>query len=332
MRHFQTETDGRHLIVFTDHKPILGAFKAPHAQPYDPIAAQHIQEISMWTSDIRYITGKSNAVADWLSRPADVPIGAAYDLPTMMSVDGLAVDLVDHKLLARDQQTCQDIQAHKEGKMPKSVQVADVPFSAEVTLFCEVSRQKPRPVVPKPWREQIMRLFHQISHGGQKDTINKVSNAYYWPRMNQDISEYVKQCQNCQAVKSFKTVRPEQHSIHVPDQRFSSIQVDIVGPLPPSEGNRYLLTIWDRTSRWLEALPLIEANAHNCCLAFINGWIQRFGLPKIVTSDNGNTFVAQIWQGLHQHLGIKVEYTPPPYHRSSRGGGSSENIAILRLV
>ena len=156
-----------------------------------------------------------------------------------------------------------------------------------------------------------MRLFHQISHGGQKDTINKVSNAYYWPRMNQDISEYVKQCQNCQAVKSFKTIRPEQHSIHVPDQRFSSIQVDIVGPLPPSEGNRYLLTIWDRTSRWLEALPLIEANAHNCCLAFINGWIQRFGLPKIVTSDNGNTFVAQIWQGLHQHLGIKVEYTPP---------------------
>ena len=173
--------------------------------------------------------------------------------------------------------------------------------------------------MPKPWREQVMRILHQISHGGQKDTIAKVSNAYYWPKMRQDVSEFVKQCQDCQAVKSYKTIRPPQSNIAVPDQRFSSVQVDIVGPLPPSEGYRYLLTVWDRTSRWLEALPLMEANAKNCCLAFINGWIQRFGLPKIVTSDNGNTFVAQLWQGLHQHLGIKVEYTPP-YHPSSLGG------------
>ena len=79
--------------------------------------------------------------------------------------------------------------------MPKSVQIADVPFSAEVTLFCEVSANKPRPLVPKPWREQVMRILHQISHGGQKDTIAKVSNAYYWPKMRQDVSEFVKQCQ-----------------------------------------------------------------------------------------------------------------------------------------
>ena len=67
--------------MFTDHKPIIGAFKAPNSQPYDPIAQQHIQEISNFTNDIRYVTGKSNAVADWLSRPPEVPIGHAYRLP-----------------------------------------------------------------------------------------------------------------------------------------------------------------------------------------------------------------------------------------------------------
>ena len=136
----------------------------------------------MWTSDIRYITGKSNAVADWLSRPADVPIGAAYDLPAisivdvpaLASVEGLAVDLIDHRALAKGQQNCPDVQSHRNGKMPKSVQIADVPFSAGVTLFCEVSSRKPRPLVPKPWRDQVMCLLHQISHGGQKDTIAKV--------------------------------------------------------------------------------------------------------------------------------------------------------------
>ena len=30
--------------------------------------------------DIRFIAGKSNAVADWLSRPLVIPIGTAYAL------------------------------------------------------------------------------------------------------------------------------------------------------------------------------------------------------------------------------------------------------------
>ena len=59
----------------------MGAFKATHAQPYGPIAAQHIKDISMFTNDIRYLAGKSNAVADWLSRPPDLPMGIAYQAP-----------------------------------------------------------------------------------------------------------------------------------------------------------------------------------------------------------------------------------------------------------
>ena len=49
--------------------------------PYDPIATNQMVEISMWTSDVRHIKGKMNPVADALSRPADVPLGAAYRLP-----------------------------------------------------------------------------------------------------------------------------------------------------------------------------------------------------------------------------------------------------------
>ena len=193
------ETDGRHLIVFTDHMPILGAFKAPNTQPYDPIAQQHIQEISNFTNDIRYVEGKSNAVADWLSRPPDVPIGAAYDLPAMATMEGLALaagsvpavaatnelsnqlnalamEMLDHKTLARDQKECPDVANHRSGKLPKLVTMADVEFSPKVTLFCEVSQPKARPLVPKHWRDRIIRLYHQLTHAGQKDTIKKMAS------------------------------------------------------------------------------------------------------------------------------------------------------------
>ena len=85
MRFFMKETTGRHTIIFTDHKPLIGAFKHPNSQAHDPIATNHIQEVAMFTSDVRYLTGKSNNVADFLSRPHYVPLGAAYTLPTQDS-------------------------------------------------------------------------------------------------------------------------------------------------------------------------------------------------------------------------------------------------------
>ena len=104
----------------------------------------------------------------------------------------------------------------------------------------------------------------------------------------------------------------------MPDTRFSSLQVDIVGPLPPSRSHKYLLSIIDHTSRWVEALPLTEATAEQCCNAFIHGWAQRFGLPTQLRSDNGNTFVATLWRNVHKAMGIDVAYTPP-YHPASLG-------------
>ena len=67
-------------MVFTDHKAIVGSFKSPNARPNDAIASNKIMEIAQYTSDIRFLEGKANAVADWLSLPLEVPIGTSYSL------------------------------------------------------------------------------------------------------------------------------------------------------------------------------------------------------------------------------------------------------------
>ena len=92
--------------------------------------------------------------------------------------------------------------------------------------------------------------------------------------------------------------------------RFQELEVDLVGPLPPSEGHTHLLTVVDRTSRWFEALPLTKPSSDQCCDAFIRGWIRNFGIPARIISDNGNTFTSQLWADIQAKLGSIIQYTP----------------------
>ena len=49
--------------------------------------------------------------------------------------------------------------------------------------------------------------------------------------------------------------------IEVLDERFTFIHVDVVGPLPESEDKKYLLSVLDRTSKWLECFPMANTTS-----------------------------------------------------------------------
>jgi hypothetical protein len=69
IRHFRYMLEGRSFVVFTDHKPLVGAL---HRRS-DPISARqqrHLSFIAEFAPSIRHITGASNVVADILSRPS----------------------------------------------------------------------------------------------------------------------------------------------------------------------------------------------------------------------------------------------------------------------
>ena len=91
-------------------------------------------------------------------------------------------------------------------------------------------------------------------------------------------------------------------------QHLAHIHVDILGPLPSSEGYRYLLTIIDRNTRWPEAIPLRQQTADACTSGLIS-WVSRFGVPETIVSDRGANFTSKLWENLASALGTTVKHT-----------------------
>ena len=63
---------------------------------------------------------------------------------------------------------------------------------------------------------------------------------------------WCKECIPCQVSKITRHMVPELREIPVPSRRFSEVNLDIGGPLPPSQWFCYLLTMIDCNTKWIE--------------------------------------------------------------------------------
>lgn len=130
--------------------------------------------------------------------------------------------------------------------------------------------------------------------------------------MDRHIRDWVKECVNCQKSKIHRHTRSALQEFSLPSCRFEVVHIDIVGPLPvvtprgqlyPSQC-RYLLTMVDRASRWLEAAPLPDMETVTVATAFLETWISRFGVPLYVVTDRGGQFESALFQELSSMVGF----------------------------
>ena len=145
--------------------------------------------------------------------------------------------------------------------------------------------------------------------------------------MGRDTSKYVKTCHPCQTTKPTRKIIPKPKIFKVPETRFTHLHMDIVGPLPTSEGMNYLLTIVCRKSRWVEAIPMAQATSKSTCNAFLRGWLSRYGAPQEIFCDNGNTYTAGLWLDLNRILGITVTFVPR-FHQQTNGAIERQHRSI----
>ena len=296
VKHFRYFVEGRQFTLYTDHKPLIFAIGSDADR--SPRQARHLSFIAEFTTDVQHVKGKFNVVADALSR-----------------VNAVATPTIDYHRLAEDQASSEEIEAYKSAVTGL---VCDYVNFKGTPVLCDISTGKPRPLVPKEWTRNVFDAVHGLSHGGARPTQRAVGARFVWHGMRKDIRRWCKECHPCQSSKVHHHVRAPLVTREPPDGRFRSLHVDIVGPLPASEGMEYLFTIIDRFTRWPEAIPMPNSCTETCVKALLRHWIARFGVPDDITSDRGPQFVSKLWSELHRLLGVSTN-TTTAYHPQANG-------------
>uniref|UniRef100_A0A5S6QKS8 RNA-directed DNA polymerase n=1 Tax=Trichuris muris TaxID=70415 RepID=A0A5S6QKS8_TRIMR len=271
VKHFRYLLEGRQFTIFTDHRPLAQALHRGSGT-HNPREERQLDFVTSFTSDVRHILGKRNTVADALSR---------------LSVNTTTFILDSAKLtqLAGSQRADLELPRLKNSSTLQMTEV-DVP-ELNIRLWGDISTGKFRPYVPVAMRRDVFNSLHTISHPSVRGTRRLVSEHYVWPAMNRDVAQWTRNCILCQRTKVYRHVKSPPKVFNVPDRRFDHVHLDLVGPLPTCQRFSYLLTMVDRFTRWPEAVPIANATAAEVARAFMSSWVARFGVPAVITTDQG---------------------------------------------
>jgi hypothetical protein len=321
VRHFRFVLEGRPFRILTDHLPLTLAMR--RVSPlWSARQVRQLAYVSEFSTDIRHTPGLKNVVADTLSRPStSPPVLSPIPVDNLVTAaaaspppDTCPPPAIDYAAMAAAQPTCTDCSRMCDSK---SLFITSRKV-AGIELFGDISTGAFRPLVPPAFRESAAAALHGVAHPGVEATVRLVTSKFRWPGIRKYVRRYAQRCLSCQKSKVSRHVHLSPATIAIPHRRFEHVHVDLVGPLPQSSGFSYLFTIVDRTTRWPEAIPLSGIAAADCAAALFFGWIQRFGVPSVITSDRGAQFTSSLWSALCSVLSISHVKTTA-YHPQSNG-------------
>ena len=290
--------------IWSDHQN-LQYFRQP--QKLNRRQARWLTELADYDFELIHKPGSQMTKADLLSRRADLEKGEKDNSNVILLKSelfrNLSFNLLDQELLTeiKDHQRKMDkvIQNLLDRKDSRLKQTEDGLILYEDLIYI------PRHL---PLREKIMKLHHDSTlagHPGIAKTLELITRNYWWPGIRGYVKKYTQGCRICQETKVKRGSHAPLQPNAIPSQPWEIISIDLVGPLPRSQGYDMICVIVDRFTKMIKVIPTTSSvTSEGVARIFRDNVFRSHGIPRIVISDRGPQFVSKFMQEFFRMLNI----------------------------
>ena len=193
-------------------------------------------------------------------------------------------------------------------------------------------------VIPfSKWQEHVQLVHHGQGtfHRGCDQTLAAMEGYFWFANMKPYVQTYINQCRQCQNGKRL----PNRFGTNLgqtssnPNPRLKRWAVDLVEMPSAKYGMKYLLTMLDVSTRFMEAWPLSKATSHRITRIIEEDVIPRYGENLTFIFDMGSQFLSKLMRKTLDQKGCK-RYFSTPYHANSLPVERSHRtlVSLIRIL
>ncbi|WVZ89869.1 hypothetical protein U9M48_036220 [Paspalum notatum var. saurae] len=151
--------------------------------------------------------------------------------------------------------------------------------------------------------QHVMQALHSSGLGGHSGfhvTYHRIKGLFAWPKMNDDIRQFVQSCSVCQQAKGEHVRTPGLlEPLPVPYQPWATVSLDFVEGLPQSGRFNAILVVVDKLTKYGHFIPLAHPfTALQVAQRYMDNVYKLHGLPQQIISDRDKIFTSKLWQEL----------------------------------
>ena len=164
-------------------------------------------------------------------------------------------------------------------------------------------------VIPRSARAEVMKRAH-LHHRGMSTTVKEIKRRSYWPGLSLDVAQMVCRCSICLEKAPVNLHNGEAFDWGT-SQVWEKVYVDLLGPFSPLSDNKYkyVLTILDAYSRYIQAIPLENKRAEMVAEALIFRVLMNEGPPGMIYSDQGTEFKNVVMNRVVKYFGLTQKFS-----------------------
>ena len=303
---------GYNIIVRTDNQPIMHLLRSKDCQGR---IGKYLTTIMEYNPTFQYLPGKSNIVADYLSRNVCRIQKVTNKYPNIFDISAIKQAQNNDKFIN---------QIIKDGRTRYGV------IACVDDLFYVDNGKYKKLLLPETLLQQYINYCHSEvgCHEGITRTYQRMKKYFFYPNLYFHIKEFINNCVTCIKAKPCHQSKNILASFPVPNKSFQRWHLDLCGPFQKAKhGYKFIFVAIDAFSHYCIISPITKKNSQRICNIFKSEIIDKFGPPASVVTDYGTEFKSNVFTSLCNEFNIENIFTSP-YHHASNGLVERLNLQI----